>query len=558
MQNFFSWLVESGGISRAELAQAELLSQQGGEAMAVVLVRLGFIGERELATAYSQFCQLPLLARDAYPSEAVSDLAISLRFLKEHHLLPLRQEEGRCHFAVMDPADPYTRQALQALLGDGVEIVLMVGLISEIEGAIERLYGEGRSAMDELVEGLAGAHGDGEEDVEHLRDLASEAPMIRLVNLILTRAVALAASDVHIEPFEGKLKVRYRVDGVLVESESPPAKSTAAVISRIKIMARLNIAEHRLPQDGRISLKIQGKEIDMRISTIPTMFGESVVIRLLDKGRVRFDFAALGLQGRSLAALLRILTIPHGIVLVTGPTGSGKSSTLYTALQRLNTEDRKIITVEDPVEYQLEGINQVQVKPTIGLTFATALRAIVRQDPDVIMVGEMRDEETAHIAVQSALTGHLVLSTLHTNSAAAGITRMLDMGIADYLLISTINGIVAQRLVRRLCPACRQPYAVSDELAARLEISVSQNQPFYHATGCEACGGTGFRGRVAVTEVLEMNEAIRKLVMQHAGADAIAQQAEADGMESIYGDGLHKVMAGVTTLEELLRVCKEA
>jgi general secretion pathway protein E len=326
-------------------------------------------------------------------------------------------------------------------------------------------------------------------------------------------------------------------------------------------MAKLNIAERRLPQDGRIGLRVQGKELDLRVSTVPTLFGESVVIRLLDKESVKFDFGALGFDGEPLERFKQILHMPHGIVLVTGPTGSGKSTTLYTALSRLNTAEKKIITVEDPVEYQIAGINQIQVKPQIDLTFASALRSIVRQDPDIIMVGEMRDLETARIAVQSALTGHLVLSTLHTNDAAGGVTRLLDMGVEDYLITSTINGIVAQRLVRRLCHHCAETYEPLPELVAELQLREFAGDDgrvrLYRAVGCEQCGGSGYHGRLALTEVLVMNDDIRRLVMQHANAGEIQQAAIADGMATLHRDGLRKAAAGLTTLEEVARVAEE-
>lgn len=340
--------------------------------------------------------------------------------------------------------------AIEALrLATGATLQLCIGLRSEIDDLVERWYGQGRSVMGMIVEATDGDAAPA-DDIEALRDLASEAPVIRLVNLVIQRAVELRASDIHIEPFENRLKVRYRVDGVLIDAESPPSKLAAAVVSRVKIMAKLNIAERRLPQDGRIMLRVQGKELDLRVSVVPTSHGESVVMRLLDRETVVFDFQKLGFIDELLNRFSRVLEMPHGILLVTGPTGSGKTTTLYTVLNRLNTTGVKIITVEDPVEYQIEGINQIQAKPQIGLDFASALRSIVRQDPDIIMIGEMRDLETARIAIQSALTGHLVLSTLHTNSAAGGLTRLLDMGVEDYLLTSTINGVLAQRLVRRL------------------------------------------------------------------------------------------------------------
>ncbi|MCF8017246.1 MAG: Flp pilus assembly complex ATPase component TadA, partial [Chromatiaceae bacterium] len=399
---------------------------------------------------------------------------------------------------------------------------------------------------------------------EHLRDLASEAPVIRLVNQILQRAVEMRASDVHIEPFADQLKVRYRVDGILKEGESPPVSSTAAVISRIKIMAKLNIAERRLPQDGRIPQRIQGKELDLRVSTVPTMFGESVVMRLLDKESVSFDFDALGFDGPPRDRLIKVLEQPYGIFLVTGPTGSGKSTTLYTALSRLNTEQNKILTVEDPVEYQVAGINQIPVKSAIGMTFAGALRAIVRQDPDIIMVGEMRDLETARIAVQSALTGHVVLSTLHTNDAASGVTRLLDMGVEDYLLTSTINGILAQRLVRRLCPHCRQPYQPLPELAAKIPDAGLLPDPraeppfqLYRAVGCKQCNHSGYRGRLVIAEVLLMSDRIRQAVLGHATAGEIHRIAVEEGMATMYRDGLRKAVDGRTTIEEVIRVAED-
>ncbi|MGZ8196547.1 MAG: type II secretion system ATPase GspE, partial [Methylosarcina sp.] len=434
------------------------------------------------------------------------------------------------------------------------------GLLSEIDAALEMQYGEGRSQMDKIVDDLAVEDG-GEEDLEHLKDLASEAPVIKMVNLIMQRAIETKASDIHIEPFEQTLKVRLRIDGVLQDIDAPPVKSTAAVISRIKIMAKLNIAERRLPQDGRIKVQMLGKELDLRVSTIPTMYGESVVIRLLDKESVVLDFATLGFSGSHSEKFLEILAQPHGIILITGPTGSGKSTTLYTALKTLNTAERKIITVEDPVEYQLEGVNQIQAKPQIGLTFASALRSIVRQDPDVIMIGEMRDLETAKIAVQSALTGHLVLSTLHTNDAAGGITRLLDMGLEEYLLTSTVNGILAQRLVRKLCEKCKEGQPASPEIINEMKLRrfVPEGDILlYKPVGCSACGGLGYRGRQAIIEFLVMTDPIRKLVMAHEEAGVIQKLAMDEGMATMYEDGLTKVVKGITTLEEVLRVTTEA
>jgi general secretion pathway protein E len=471
-------------------------------------------------------------------------------------VLPLREDDGRLEVAFADPTDRFVVEVVA--LAAGKPLLQRVALASDIDAALERLHTPKSLDQDGNLDADLGEVS--EDDIEHLKDLASEAPVIRLVNQLIQKAVESRASDIHIEPFADELKVRYRVDGMLHEVPSPPVRSTAAIVSRVKIMAKLNIAERRLPQDGRIPLRVQGKELDLRVSTVPTMFGESVVMRLLDKESVRFDLDALGFDGGPRARLDQILEIPYGILLVTGPTGSGKSTTLYTVLGRLNTQERKIITVEDPVEYQIPGINQIQVKPAIGMTFAGALRSIVRQDPDIIMVGEMRDLETASIAVQSALTGHLVLSTLHTNDAASGVTRLLDMGVEDYLLTSTINGILAQRLVRRLCPHCREEYQPLPEVIAKIRRSLGgtvETGHLYRAPGCERCNGTGYHGRLVITEVLRMSDAIRRAVLDHATATEILRIAIEEGMETMYQDGLRKSLDGRTTLEEVLRVAEE-
>jgi general secretion pathway protein E len=372
------------------------------------------------------------------------------------------------------------------------------------------------------------------------------------VNAILTRAVDARASDIHIEPGASRLAVRFRIDGAMQEVESPPLRLRDAIVSRVKIMARLNIAERRLPQDGRMSASVRGTEIDFRVSTLPTVHGESVVIRVLDREQVSLDFAALGFDDHALAELNRILALPFGILLVTGPTGSGKTTTLYTALKQLNTPERKLMTIEDPVEYQLEGVNQVQVQPQIGLSFAWALRSFLRQNPNIVMVGEIRDLETAQVAVQVALTGHMILSTLHTNDAASGVTRLLDMGVEDYLIVSTVNAILAQRLVRRLCVACRQPYEVSEVLASRLGLALARPERFFQAHGCEACGGTGYRGRTTLLEILPMTDAIRRLVLDHASSGEIRAAAMAAGMRTMLAHGLQKAREGLTSLQEVL------
>jgi len=554
-------LLEKGRLKDSDLARARPLHRESGGSLLGLLVRLGLVSERDHAQTCAEVLGLPLLDAKAVPEsppEALLDwLPLAARFLKQFHVCPLALQDDALDLWLSDPQDPYAADAVQ--LAMALPVRLHVGLRSEIDDLIERWFGQGRSAMGAIIE-TADGEGAAVDDIEHLRDLASEAPVIRLVNLVIQRAVELRASDIHIEPFENRLKVRYRVDGVLIEGESPPVNLTAAVISRIKIMARLNIAERRLPQDGRIMLRVQGKELDLRVSTVPTAHGESVVMRLLDRETVVFDFHRLGFTDAFLPQFRKVLEQPHGILLVTGPTGSGKTTTLYTALSQLNTADVKIITVEDPVEYQIEGINQIQAKPQIGLDFANALRSIVRQDPDIIMIGEMRDLETARIAIQSALTGHLVLSTLHTNNAAGGITRLLDMGVEDYLLTSTINGILAQRLVRRLEPQHAQRYRASPEEIEKFGLRRLQpeGEIFLYRAQPSAIAPTGYLGRTTIVEFLVMNDALRSAVMRRAGMGQIEQIARAAGMRTMYEDGLSKALQGHTTLEEVLRVTEDA
>ena len=399
-----------------------------------------------------------------------------------------------------------------------------------------------------------------ESDLERLKDLASEAPVIRLVNTLITRAVEMVASDIHLESTEGELRVRYRIDGMLREMEAPPARLRSAIISRVKIMAKLNIAERRLPQDGRIRLAVRGKEIDFRVSTTPAIHGESVVMRILDRGSLALDFKALGFDQDQLPSFMACLERPHGIVLVSGPTGSGKTTTLYAALTQLNSPDRKILTAENPVEYVLNGINQVQMNPDIGLTFANALHSFLRQDPDIMMIGEIRNLETAQIAVQAALTGHLVLSTVHTNDAGSAMARLLDMGIENYLLNSTVNAVLGQRLVRRLCDQCRAPYDPSPELAKSLGIAAAGHAgklTLYRPTGCPACNGLGYVGRTMILELMVMNDEIRSLVLRRAEAREIQTEAIRSGMQTMYAHGMRKALAGITTIEEVFRVTRE-
>ncbi len=555
-------LLAKGRLKEADLLRARRLQEETGGSLLSLLTRLGLVSERDHAETCAEVLGLSLINLKQVPELPPEMLPeaqpLSPRFLKQFHVCLLGETKGQLDLWM---ADPYERYAIDAVqLATGCRVRPWVGLRSEIDDLIERWHGQGRSAMGTIVEDADGESSGNLDDVEHLRDLASEAPVIRLVNLVIQRAVELRASDIHIEPFENRLKVRYRVDGVLEEGESPPANLTAAVISRIKIMAKLNIAERRLPQDGRIMLRVQGKELDLRVSTVPTAHGESVVMRLLDRETVVFDFHKLGFTDHFLPQFQKVLEQPHGILLVTGPTGSGKTTTLYTALSKLNTADVKIITVEDPVEYQIEGINQIQAKPQIGLDFAHALRSIVRQDPDIIMIGEMRDLETARIAIQSALTGHLVLSTLHTNNAAGGITRMLDMGVEDYLLTSTINGILAQRLVRRLEPTHAERYPASPEEIEKFALRRYQPQGeiFLYRPRASPLAPTGYLGRTTIMEFLVMNDELRRAVMRHAGMGELEQLARSAGMRTMYEDGIVKALSGETTIEEVLRVTEDA
>ncbi|MGE6386383.1 type II secretion system ATPase GspE [Pseudomonas sp. NPDC078416] len=550
-----AWLLANAGLKTGDLERAQRLAQESeGSSLTELLTRLGLVSELDLAKAWASTLQAPLLLAENVTLSGEPLPELSERFLRHYRLLPIGAHADGVHVLAANPGNAYGLDAVAYACQ--APVYVSVGAGSEVDGLIERYYGQGRSAMGSLIETLD-EHGGAEEDIEHLKDLASEAPVIRLVNLILQRAVEQRASDIHIEPFESQLKVRYRIDGVLHEAEAPPSSSSAAIISRLKIMARLDIAERRLPQDGRIMLRIQGKELDLRVSTVPTSFGESVVMRLLDRQTVSFDFPSLGMDGERLQNFLDVLENPHGILLVTGPTGSGKTTTLYTALSRLNTAERKIITVEDPVEYQLEGINQIQVKPAIGLDFAGALRSIVRQDPDVIMIGEMRDLETCRIAIQSSLTGHLVLSTLHTNSAAASITRLLDMGVESYLIASTVKGILAQRLVRRLDPLTRIAFEAPPELVAEhgLDRFTDQRPITLYRPASELPGG-GYHGRSAITELLVMNEELRGLLMRQADAATLEQAARRGGLRTLYEEGLRQAVAGVTSLEEVLRVTR--
>ena len=556
-------LLARGKVSEDELDRVLRLQAASTrpDKLGSLLTTLGVVSARDIAQALAAQADLPYVETSAFPEMPILEERISARFLRDSRALPVEEDEDTLTLAVADPFNDFVRHSFELVTNRRVHCVVAVG--TDIDTAIERLYGGGRTAVGSLSDGDLEARIDADalgDDIQQLKDLASEAPVIRLVSLIITNALETRASDIHIEPFENRLIVRYRIDGVLHEIESPPKRQAAAVISRVKIMANLDIAERRLPQDGRIRLRIQGKDIDLRVSTVPTMHGESVVMRILDKGGVQLNFEKLGFAPDILAKFKEALAQPNGILLVTGPTGSGKTTTLYTALDELNQPDVKILTVEDPVEYQMAGINQIQVKPQIELTFASALRSIVRQDPDIIMIGEIRDLETAEIAVQAALTGHLVLSTLHTNDAPATINRLMDMGVDDYLLTSTLVGVLAQRLVRTLCIHCREPHQLDTAVAKEMgfgRVSADPQPTVYKAMGCTQCSNTGFTGRMCIAEMMPLTEPIRRLIMQKANAGDLRRAALGEGMLPMYDDGLRKVIAGATTIEEVLRATRE-
>jgi general secretion pathway protein E len=550
-------LVERGIISADEMDRIVKLQHEQRAHFARLVVELGFVSEEDLLPVLSEHFSIPVVALKDFPVTPLplEPLSDGADFFKSSRMVPLKIEGSDLLVAMTDPTDFARLHALEVATGLTVKPVL--AREKEITARIEAVFGNGYST-DALSAGSGARDIDGatdQEEVEHLRDMASEAPVIRLVNALLSRALESRASDIHIEPFENQLKVRYRIDGILHGIDAPPRQLKAAVISRIKILAQLNIAERRLPQDGRIKVKIAGKDVDLRISTIPTLYGESVVIRLLERAQIFTDLESLGFPPDIYRHFSEMITKPHGMILVTGPTGSGKSTTLYCALQKINDPAKKIITIEDPVEYQLNGVNQIHVKPQIGLTFANGLRSIVRQDPDIIMIGEIRDAETAGIAIQAALTGHLVFSTLHTNDAAGAVSRLLEMGVEDYLLASALLGVLAQRLVRRLCTDCRAQVPFQ---SSRIE-EFSGNPPttVWEPIGCDACAGTGYLGRVGILELLPATPEICKLIVQRADANLIRGLATSQGMRLLREDGWQKVRDGVTTLAEVLRVTRE-
>nr|WP_145547180.1 ATPase, T2SS/T4P/T4SS family [Variovorax boronicumulans] len=544
-------LVQAGRFTARDLERALAAQQELGGLIGRVLLRLGLVSEADLVQALSEQLGLALVRAGDFPAFPPEVEGLNPQFLLHNAICPLRVENGELHVAMAVPQDAFLVQALS--LASAMPVRPCLALEADIEKALAE-PAPGEAPADGMDDGP-----DGAEFVEHLKDLASEAPVIRLVNTIIGRVTELRASDIHLEPFDDGLHVRYRVDGVIHLGEQVPPRLAAAVGSRVKLLAHLDIAERRLPQDGRIRTRVKGRELDLRVSTVPTVHGESVVMRVLDRADVRLDLQRMGFAPDTLARLQQLLERPHGILLVTGPTGSGKTTTLYAALCRIDAGAHKIITVEDPVEYQLEGINQIQVHPQIKLSFASALRAILRQDPDIIMIGEMRDGETAQIAMQAALTGHLVLSTLHTNTAAGAVVRLKDMGVEGFLITSAVNGVLSQRLVRTLCEACRQAYEPGD--AVRHSTGLAQLggalQPVYRAVGCAQCRGSGYRGRTGIHELLVLDEPMRAAILAGDDGNALHALARRHGMRTLYEDGLRKVAAGLTSLDELARVVQD-
>ncbi len=552
-------LIERGKVSERDIERALLAQAEMGDLLGRVLVKLGLVSELDCAQALAEQLDVPLLAAGDYPEEPLRVAGLSADFLASNGIVPVAREGDSVRFAAAVPQDPFIARALAMALDGPVQLAL--GLDSDVSRALER-YLRSDEPDEEEPGGLDSFAGQSDDEfIEHLRDLASEAPVIRLVDQLMHRALDLGASDIHIEPFEDGLHLRYRVDGVLQDMADPPPASLApAIASRIKLMAHMNIAERRLPQDGRIMKRVKGHELDLRVSTIPTVHGESIVMRVLDRESIRLSLPDMGFSADTLERYQSLLARPHGVLLVTGPTGSGKTTTLYASLASLDAEQLKIITVEDPVEYQLDGVNQIQVQSQIDLTFARALRSILRQDPDIIMIGEMRDTETAQIGVQSALTGHLVLSTLHTNTAAGAITRLEDMGVERYLITSSVNGVLAQRLVRTLCSSCRVPFELADAAIERYGLRRflrDGQRTVYQARGCEHCRDTGYIGRTAIHELFLLDDRLHEVIMGGADATTLHAAARRQGMITLYEDGLRKVVAGQTSLEEVMRVTQD-
>jgi general secretion pathway protein E len=548
-------LVEAGVITPETLGAALTRAEHAHEGIGDALIALGAVSPDDVLKGLAKQWGVPFLPAEEVPFTLPVLKNLSPKYLRQYVACPVLLEGTTLTVAAADPSNPLLVDELRQTTG--LQIRLCVAPQDAILAAIERTYGAS-TAMQKIVEGMGSVdEGNREEDITQLRDMAFEAPVVRLVNLLIEEAVAAEASDIHIEPSEESLRVRYRIDGILYDLEAPPRRLQAAVTSRLKLMAELNIAERRLPQDGRIRMTLNNRRVDIRVSSIPTIHGESIVMRLLDRSSVFMPFDKLGFSPQTAAVFDKLINQPNKVLLVTGPTGSGKTTTLYAALDKINAPEKKIITIEDPVEYQLKGINQIAVRPKIGLTFAGGLRHIVRQDPDVIMVGEIRDLETAEIAVHAALTGHLVFSTLHTNDAPGAITRLQDMGVEPYLIASVLSGVLAQRLVRRICQSCRVADAPDPADLLAIGVSDGHGVDLFRGGGCEACRKTGYKGRVGIYELFIITEEVRSLILRKASTGEIRRKAVDHGMVTLREDAWAKARAGFTTVDEILRVTQE-
>ncbi|MVZ96583.1 type II secretion system protein GspE [Sphingorhabdus sp. IMCC26285] len=539
-------VIENAGLLSEEAsARLRLAVQESGERFDVVMTRLGLISEAAMQQKLAEHTGLDVAHPADFPHQAIGADILSPAFLRDNRVLPLKVSETSILVALVDPFDSFVQQSLGFVFAKSVEV--MLARASDIDAAIDRLYGS--VVANDEIDSFAD-----DDDIERLKDLVSDAPVIRAVNRLIAAASDARASDIHIEPTEDRLAIRFRIDGVLQDREPLSAAMRGPFVSRIKVMAGLNIAERRLPQDGRLRIAVRGHDIDLRVATAPAIHGESVVMRILDRSKLALDFISLGFDAELTAQLRAAVNRPYGIVLVTGPTGSGKTTTLYAALAELNTSSRKLLTVEDPIEYRLPGVIQTQVNPQIGFTFGSALRSFLRLDPDIMMVGEIRDTETAQIAVQAALTGHMILSTLHTNSAAGAVTRLIDMEVEPFLLSSVLSGILAQRLVRKLCPHCRESYSAPPELLLDLGLPHDEHVVFYRAKGCESCDGSGYSGRTTLLEFLTIDDRISKLILKRADTREIADAAMAANMRTLRSDGLAKARSGIIAIEEAVRV----
>jgi len=550
--------LEKGFITEKDLEKALGIQKITKEPLLKILSDIGVLNDEQVAQILAVQWGMQYVNLLTYPVDKEVLHMLDPERARYYGVFLLKKEGGVYHVAISDPTNIEAMDYLRLTLSD--KIVFYVATRASIQQAIEKYYEMEtalKQAEEEVGEVPEVVKEQEELDITKLKQLGEEAPVIRLVNNVITQAIVEGASDIHVEPLEKSLRVRYRIDGILYEKQSFPKAIQPGIISRLKIMSNMDIAEKRIPQDGRISLKFEGRRIDFRVSSLPTVYGEKVVLRILDKTKALMPLEKLGFSSENLKKFEDIIAQPYGMILISGPTGSGKTTTLYSALQRLNTPGRNIITVEDPVEYQLKGINQVQVNEKAGLLFSTALRSILRQDPDIILIGEIRDAETAKIAIEAALTGHLVFSTIHTNDSASIPTRLIDMGVEPFLVASSLIGATAQRLIRKICPYCKKEYKPPKDVLENLGLSVSVNVndvTFYRGEGCDKCNHTGYKGRVAINEILPITPAIQKLIMKNASSREISEQAKKEGMKTLLDDALTKAAEGITTIEEVLRV----